>query len=95
MCVCVRGGQGSRSGGPGQSNEASKEGMWGCGLGLQVGAWLCPAPEGGVDLQGLGQHLGPDVLHAVAAQVHLGQAGVAAQGIDEDAGAKLQPRVRH
>lgn len=52
-------------------------------------------PEGRIYLQGLRQHLGSDVFHAVAAQVHLGQAGVAAQGIDEDAGAKLQPGVCH
>lgn len=52
---------------------------------------VCTVPEGGVYLQGLRQHLGPDVLHAIATQIHLSQAGVAAQGIDEDAGAELQP----
>lgn len=53
------------------------------------------SPEGGVDLQGFRQHLGPDVLHAITAQIHLSQAGVAAQGIDEDAGTQLQPGVCH
>lgn len=53
------------------------------------------SPEGRIYLQCLRQHLGPDVLHAVAAQIHLGQAGVAAQGVDEDTGAKLQPGVCH
>lgn len=41
-------------------------------------------PELGVDLQGLGQHLGPHVSHAIAADVHPGQAGVAAQRIQYD-----------
>lgn len=61
--------------------------------GERVKAWA--PPEGGVYLQGFRQHLGPNVLHAIAAQIHLRQAGVAAQGIDEDAGAKLQPGVCH
>lgn len=61
--------------------------------GERVEAWA--PPEGGVYLQGLREHLGPDVLHAIATQIHLCQAGVAAQGIDEDAGAKLQPGVCH
>lgn len=42
-----------------------------------------PSPECGVDLQGFAQHLGPDVVHAVATQVHFSQAGVTAQGIDQ------------
>lgn len=42
-----------------------------------------PSPERGVDLQGFAQHLGSDVVHVVPAQVHLSQAGVAAQGIDQ------------
>lgn len=67
--------------------------QWVGDLGGRVETWA--SPEGRVYLQGLRQHLGPDVLHAVATQIHLGQAGVAAQGIDEDAGAKLQPGVRH
>lgn len=40
-------------------------------------------PEGGVDLQCFAQHLCSNVLHVVSAQVHLSQAGVAAQGVDQ------------
>lgn len=65
-----------------------------CGDG-KSGVQVWASPEGGVYLQGLGQHLGSDVLHAIAAQIHLSQAGVAAEGVDEDAGAKLQPGVCH
>lgn len=50
-------------------------------------------PEGGVDLQSLAQHLGADVLHAVPAQVHLPQAGVAAQRVDQHGAPRAQPRV--
>lgn len=52
-----------------------------------------PSPEGGVDLQGFAQHLGSDVVHAVPAQVHLPQAGVATQGVDQDGPPGAQPRV--
>ena len=41
------------------------------------------SPQRGVDLQGFAQHLGADVIHVVSAQVHLPQAGVAAQGVDQ------------
>lgn len=51
------------------------------------------SPEGGVDLQGFAEHLGSDVLHVVAAQVHLPQAGVAAQGVDQHGAAGAQPRL--
>lgn len=54
---------------------------------------LPPSPEGGVDLQGFAQHLGSDVVHVVPAQVHLPQAGVAAQGVDQDGPPGAQPGV--
>lgn len=70
-------------------SEASREDMcvWEGGEGSRSEGPRGGSPEGGVYLQGLRQHLGPYVLHAIAAQIHLSQAGVAAKGIDEDAGA--------
>lgn len=47
-------------------------------------------PEGGVDLQRLAQHLCSNVLHVVPAQVHLSQAGVAAQGVDQHGAPRAQ-----
>ena len=55
---------------------------------------LVGSPERGVDLQSLAQHLGSDVLHAVPAQVHLPEAGVAAQRVDQHRAPGAQPRVR-
>lgn len=47
-------------------------------------------PEGGVDLQCFAQHLCSNVLHVVSAQVHLSQAGVAAQGVDQHGAPRAQ-----
>lgn len=47
-------------------------------------------PEGGVDLQRFAQHLRSNVLHVVSAQVHLSQAGVAAQGVDQHGAPRAQ-----
>ena len=52
-----------------------------------------PVPELGVDLQRLGQHLCSHVPHSVPADVHLGQGGVASQGIDDDGDLGLEFRV--
>lgn len=57
-------------------------------------SWMFfPSPERCVDLQGFAQHLGSDVVHAVAAQVHFSQAGVAAQGVDQHGASRAQARV--
>lgn len=40
-------------------------------------------PQRCVDLQGFAQHLSSGVLQEVAAQVHLPQAGVGAQSVDQ------------
>lgn len=60
-----------------------------CSLKQKEGS--CPSPEAGVDLQGFAQHLGSDVVHVVPAQVHLPQAGVATQGVDQDGSPGAQP----
>lgn len=52
-------------------------------------------PELRVDLQGLGQHLGAGVAHGVAADVQRGEAGVAAQGAQQDVGSQLEARLGH
>lgn len=50
-------------------------------------------PQRCVDLQGFAQHLGSGVLQEVAAQVHLSQAGVGAQGVDEHRAPLAEPGV--
>lgn len=50
-------------------------------------------PECCVDLQGFAEHLGPGVLQEVPAQVHLPQAGVGAQSVDEHCAPLAKPRV--
>lgn len=52
-------------------------------------------PELRVDLQGLGQHLGTGVTHGVAADVQRREAGVAAQGAQQDVGSQLEARLGH
>lgn len=52
-----------------------------------------PSPERGVDLQGFAQHLGSDVVHVVPAQVYFFQAGVAAQGVNQNRPPRAQARV--
>lgn len=47
-------------------------------------------PELGVDLQGLGEHLGPCVPHGVAADVQGDEAGVTAQGTQQDVGSQFE-----
>lgn len=48
------------------------------------------SPEFGVDLQGLGQHLGPHVSHGVSTDVQFGEGGVAAQSVQDDGEVSLQ-----
>lgn len=47
-------------------------------------------PELGVDLQGLGEHLGPRVPHGVATDVQGDEAGVTAQGTQQDVGSQFE-----
>lgn len=47
-------------------------------------------PELGVDLQGLGEHLGPRVPHGVATDVQGHEAGVTAQGTQQHVGSQLE-----
>lgn len=54
---------------------------------------IFPSPERGVDLQGFAQHLGPDVVHVITAQVHFSQAGVATQGVDQHGAPRAQARL--
>lgn len=48
------------------------------------------SPEFGVDLQSLGQHLGPHVSHGIPTDVQFGQRGVAAQSVEDDGEVGLQ-----
>lgn len=52
-------------------------------------------PELGVDLQGLGEHLGPRVPHGVAADVQGDEAGVTAQSTQQNVGSQFEARFSH